>query len=144
MGAAMGNKSNDILDQLMTDHELTEAARERAKLAGTSTDIVVMVKPPQQIKMEESLSKDYLERFNKPDTTQKIRIKVGFVEKEVQSVLEHLSARGETLEDIKRRTDELIDSSRELYLTTASCYVKMFERLKSWCFCRPSNQKNNI
>lgn len=141
----MGKKSNGILDQLMIDHELTKVARERAKLEGTSTDIIVMVKPPKRIKMEEYPSKEFLEKFNRPDATQKIRIKVGFVEREVASVMKHLSSRGETLEDIEKKTSDLMNSSRELYLATASCYVKIFERIKGWCiscsFCRLSNGK---
>lgn len=129
----MGNKNSVGLEYLLIDRELTLAARERAAREGTSTDIVVKIRPPEKIEMEEDLSKEYLQEVNHPHVMQKIRIQVDSVAKEMGSVLRGMSSRGDTLEGMEKKTSDLMESSKELYLMTASCYVRTLAYLKAGC-----------
>lgn len=126
----MGNKNSGIIDHFMIDHERTREAREKARQEGRSEDIIIKVKPPKSVKMDVDLSEEYLNKYNHKDTTQKIRIQVDLVVRDVSLVMVNLSSRGETVENIKKKTDELMNSSKELFLSTASCYTKIIERLK--------------
>jgi len=137
----MGNKQSDPLDDITVDRQQTEEARAKAREHGLedADNIIVRVQPPVPIVMEEALSDGYLAEFNHQDTTQEIRIKVDQVEKDVRLALEHIAERGGSLDDISNKTQELMDSSRELYLSTASCTARFWERLRWGCIsCQPA------
>lgn len=131
----MGNRhpAVDVLDTVTVDKEASLRVRAALEREGRSSDgVVVKQRAPEELDMDEGLTDEYLAKYNKRHEAQYIQLRLRDIVHDLGNTLANAFTRGDELEDAAKKTDELVASSKEVFLRTASCSTRFLENCKAF------------